>query len=175
MEKDWIFFYHLGRHANTRPLSHADALWYEVAKVWLIISLSFYLREDKNGMVSSRFFLTVSAWIIVVGANAQDDRGKVRVPSKVIGRDADGKDALMPMLGAGTWQYNDTLAYESVCKAFQAGYTFVDTAFGKNPSDDDHQTASLVSLSPPQDTKTKKELDWPSKTAGRGHERSSSS
>ena len=36
----------------------------------------------------------------------------------------------MPLIGAGTWQYNDTVAYESVCKAFEAGYTFVDTALG---------------------------------------------
>ncbi|KAL7581356.1 hypothetical protein ACA910_006111 [Epithemia clementina (nom. ined.)] len=36
----------------------------------------------------------------------------------------------MPLVGAGTWQYNDSVAYESVCKAFQAGYTMVDTAFG---------------------------------------------
>ena len=36
----------------------------------------------------------------------------------------------MPLLGAGTWQYNETVAYDSLCKAFDAGYTFVDTAFG---------------------------------------------
>ena len=33
-------------------------------------------------------------------------------------------------MGAGSWQYNDTVAYESYCKAFAAGYTFVDTANG---------------------------------------------
>ena len=36
----------------------------------------------------------------------------------------------MPLVGAGTWLYNDTVAYDSVCKAFEAGYTFVDTAYG---------------------------------------------
>eukprot|EP00587_Corethron_hystrix_P006363 CAMPEP_0113297102 /NCGR_PEP_ID=MMETSP0010_2-20120614/103_1 /TAXON_ID=216773 ORGANISM="Corethron hystrix, Strain 308" /NCGR_SAMPLE_ID=MMETSP0010_2 /ASSEMBLY_ACC=CAM_ASM_000155 /LENGTH=343 /DNA_ID=CAMNT_0000149933 /DNA_START=109 /DNA_END=1137 /DNA_ORIENTATION=- /assembly_acc=CAM_ASM_000155 len=52
------------------------------------------------------------------------------VPSITIGVDIHGVDVNLPLLGAGTWQYNDTLAYESVCKAFQAGYTFVDTAYG---------------------------------------------
>ena len=37
---------------------------------------------------------------------------------------------MLPLVGAGTWQFNDTIAYQSVCKAFQAGYTFVDTAYG---------------------------------------------
>ncbi|CAB9524691.1 Probable NAD(P)H-dependent D-xylose reductase xyl1 [Seminavis robusta] len=36
----------------------------------------------------------------------------------------------MPLVGAGTWQYNDTIAYQSVCKALQAGYTMIDTAWG---------------------------------------------
>lgn len=36
----------------------------------------------------------------------------------------------MPLVGAGTWQYNDTVAYSSVCSAFEAGYTYVDTAWG---------------------------------------------
>jgi diketogulonate reductase-like aldo/keto reductase len=52
------------------------------------------------------------------------------IPSITIGVDVFGNDVNMPLVGAGTWQYNDTVAYESVCKAFQAGYTFVDTAFG---------------------------------------------
>ena len=30
--------------------------------------------------------------------------------------------------GAGTWEYNNTVAYDSVCKSFAAGYNFVDTA-----------------------------------------------
>mmetsp|Transcript_16203 Transcript_16203/g.23821 ORF Transcript_16203/g.23821 Transcript_16203/m.23821 type:complete len:317 (+) Transcript_16203:95-1045(+) len=52
------------------------------------------------------------------------------IPSIRIGADRDGKDVNMPLIGAGTWQYNDTIAYQSVCKAFEAGYTFVDTALG---------------------------------------------
>jgi diketogulonate reductase-like aldo/keto reductase len=44
--------------------------------------------------------------------------------------DVHGEPVLLPLVGAGTWQYNETIAYESVCKAFLAGYTFVDTAFG---------------------------------------------
>jgi diketogulonate reductase-like aldo/keto reductase len=36
----------------------------------------------------------------------------------------------MPLVGAGTWQYNNSQAYNSVCNAFDAGYTYVDTAWG---------------------------------------------
>lgn len=52
------------------------------------------------------------------------------IPTVLIGQDVYGKPVNLPMIGAGTWQYNDTIAYQSVCKAFQAGYTMVDTAFG---------------------------------------------
>lgn len=52
------------------------------------------------------------------------------IPTIRIGADRDGKDVNMPLIGAGTWQYNSTIAYQSVCKAFEAGYTFVDTALG---------------------------------------------
>ncbi|KAG7345585.1 2,5-didehydrogluconate reductase [Nitzschia inconspicua] len=52
------------------------------------------------------------------------------IPRKFLGMDAHGDPVLLPLLGAGTWQYNETIAYESVCKAFAAGYTFVDTALG---------------------------------------------
>lgn len=34
----------------------------------------------------------------------------------------------MPLVGAGTWQYNATQAYQSLCLAFQAGYSYIDTA-----------------------------------------------
>lgn len=36
----------------------------------------------------------------------------------------------MPMVGMGTWQYNDTLAEASVLSAFKLGYRHVDTALG---------------------------------------------
>jgi len=36
----------------------------------------------------------------------------------------------MPLVGAGSWLYNDTTVYESYCKAFEAGYTYIDTAWG---------------------------------------------
>lgn len=35
----------------------------------------------------------------------------------------------MPLVGAGTWLYNDTVAYDSVCNAFKVGYTYIDTAW----------------------------------------------
>jgi diketogulonate reductase-like aldo/keto reductase len=54
----------------------------------------------------------------------------IAVPSKAIGIDVHGYPVNLPLLGAGTWQYNDTIAYESVCKALSAGYTLIDTAYG---------------------------------------------
>jgi len=44
--------------------------------------------------------------------------------------DVHGKPVYMPLIGAGTWQYDEDEAYDSVCKSFAAGYTFVDTAYG---------------------------------------------
>ena len=52
------------------------------------------------------------------------------IPTKFLGMNVYGDPVYMPLIGTGTWQYNDTVAYESVCKAFEVGYTFVDTAFG---------------------------------------------
>jgi len=52
------------------------------------------------------------------------------VPTLSIGEDVHGYPVNLPLVGTGTWQYNDTIAYQSTCQAFQAGYTFVDTAFG---------------------------------------------
>lgn len=52
------------------------------------------------------------------------------VPTKFLGLDVKGNPIYMPLIGAGTWQYDEDEAYESVCKAFEAGYTFVDTAYG---------------------------------------------
>ena len=52
------------------------------------------------------------------------------VPLKHIGNDVHGWPVCIPLLGAGTWQYNDTIAYESACKAFRVGIQLIDTAFG---------------------------------------------
>jgi len=54
----------------------------------------------------------------------------ILIPTIPIGVDIFGNVVNKPVVGAGTWQYNDTIAYESVCKAFLAGYTMVDTAWG---------------------------------------------
>ena len=51
-------------------------------------------------------------------------------PTKFIGVDYQGDPVYMPLIGTGTWQYDNTTAYESVCQAFGAGYNFVDTAYG---------------------------------------------
>ena len=52
------------------------------------------------------------------------------VPTKFLGPDFNGDPVFMPLIGAGTWQFDEDEAYESVCKSFSAGYTFVDTAYG---------------------------------------------
>jgi diketogulonate reductase-like aldo/keto reductase len=52
------------------------------------------------------------------------------VPRITIGMDVHEMPVRMPLFGAGTWQYNDTIAYQSVCQAFSVGVTLVDTAFG---------------------------------------------
>jgi diketogulonate reductase-like aldo/keto reductase len=50
------------------------------------------------------------------------------VPTITIGKDAIGNDVNLPLVGAGTWQYNNSVAYDSLCKSFEAGYNFVDTS-----------------------------------------------
>ena len=60
----------------------------------------------------------------------QQQQQENAIPTKFLGLNVHGDPVYMPLIGAGTWQYNDDDAYESVCKAFAAGYTFVDTAYG---------------------------------------------
>jgi diketogulonate reductase-like aldo/keto reductase len=62
--------------------------------------------------------------VLVVGVAAR------HTPTITIGKDVHGVDVALPLVGAGTWQYNDTTAYDSLCKAFAAGYNMVDTANG---------------------------------------------
>lgn len=62
-------------------------------------------------------------YFFVAVAIAQQEMPTVR-----IGVDFDGNSVDMPVVGAGTWLYNDTVAYDSLCKAFSVGYTMVDTA-----------------------------------------------
>lgn len=59
----------------------------------------------------------------------EEEEGNL-TPTKFIGVDYQGDPVYMPLIGTGTWQYDITTAYESVCKAFGAGYSFVDTAYG---------------------------------------------
>jgi diketogulonate reductase-like aldo/keto reductase len=51
-------------------------------------------------------------------------------PSVSLGADARGRDVAMPLLGLGTWQMDDDVAYASLCAAFASGYAMVDTAAG---------------------------------------------
>jgi len=50
------------------------------------------------------------------------------IPTISLGKDVHGVEVLKPVVGAGTWLYNNTVAYQAVCNAFEAGYTFIDTA-----------------------------------------------
>uniref|UniRef100_A0A7S1Z0G7 NADP-dependent oxidoreductase domain-containing protein n=1 Tax=Trieres chinensis TaxID=1514140 RepID=A0A7S1Z0G7_TRICV len=72
----------------------------------------------------------MSRLMVALGLGCVGGGLAVEIPSVTIGIDINGEDVEMPLVGAGTWQYNDTTAYESVCKAFNAGYSFVDTAYG---------------------------------------------
>jgi diketogulonate reductase-like aldo/keto reductase len=74
-------------------------------------------------MISKKLFLIQFVTIIIFSKGSS-------IPNITIGYDVFGKSVYMPLIGAGTWQYNDTIAYQSVCQAFEAGYTMVDTAFG---------------------------------------------
>jgi diketogulonate reductase-like aldo/keto reductase len=78
--------------------------------------------------MKSRRFLCLLPLLSRVSFSLADD--DVGIPAKKIGIDVHGLAVMMPLVGAGTWQYNDTIAYQSLCKAFSAGITFVDTAFG---------------------------------------------
>jgi hypothetical protein len=75
------------------------------------------------------FFCFVFAPATAAATDVEDPQPQV-VPTKFLGLDVRGDPVYMPLIGAGTWQYGDDDAYESVCKAFGAGYTFVDTAYG---------------------------------------------
>lgn len=65
-----------------------------------------------------------------IDAPPDDNNNNNTIPRISIGVDVHGISVQMPLIGAGTWQYNDTIAYQSLCLAFSAGYTLVDTAFG---------------------------------------------
>jgi diketogulonate reductase-like aldo/keto reductase len=51
------------------------------------------------------------------------------VPTIPIGVDTTGTTVMEPLVGVGTSRFKDHEAYESVCKAFLAGYTMVDIAW----------------------------------------------
>ena len=52
------------------------------------------------------------------------------VPKITIGRDINGDEVVLPLVGVGTGSHeNSTSAYQSVCLAFGVGYDFVDTAY----------------------------------------------
>jgi diketogulonate reductase-like aldo/keto reductase len=85
--------------------------------------VSFY---SKMRLGTSVFLLCL---LFNVVAAQQGVGNGTKIPTKQIGIDVHGWPVLMPLVGAGTWQYNDTVAYQSLCKAFGQGVTFVDTAF----------------------------------------------
>ena len=83
---------------------------------------------------SAKLLLGIAALLFCFGfapakATVVDPHPQV-VPVKFLGPDYLDNPVYMPLIGAGTWQFSEDEAYESVCKAFGAGYTFVDTAYG---------------------------------------------
>jgi aryl-alcohol dehydrogenase-like predicted oxidoreductase len=76
-------------------------------------------------------WLTVVYVLLVVAAPASVvEATPMIIPVVDIGVDVYGERVELPLVGAGTWQHNDTIAYQSVCQALEAGYTLIDTAFG---------------------------------------------
>jgi diketogulonate reductase-like aldo/keto reductase len=74
--------------------------------------------------------LVVAPASVIVEANLNVVVTSPIIPVVDIGVDVYGERVELPLVGAGTWQYNDTIAYQSVCQALEAGYTLIDTAFG---------------------------------------------
>lgn len=54
--------------------------------------------------------------------------GQLSFPTMNIGKDVHGAAVLMPMAGAGTWLYNDTVAEAEVAIALRLGARLIDTA-----------------------------------------------
>ena len=96
----------------------------------MFVSLLNYLRRVEPVLQGIMMFSGLLNATLALLARPPAPSEKPTIPSITIGQDVFGRDVAMPLVGAGTWQYNDTIAYESVCKAFSVGYTFVDTALG---------------------------------------------
>lgn len=62
------------------------------------------------------------------GVAAQHDLPNLNIPTMKIGVDAKGVDVLMPMAGAGTWLYNNTVAEAEIASAIGFGARLIDTA-----------------------------------------------
>ena len=103
-----------------------------VVVVVIIINVTKPTTSHDN--VKQGVLFSVVAAAETLSAERQQQRQRQQdpplIPTITIGVDVHGLPVKLPLLGAGTWQYNDTVAYSSVCQALQAGYTLVDTAFG---------------------------------------------
>jgi diketogulonate reductase-like aldo/keto reductase len=80
--------------------------------------------------VSKQLVLLTALFLSSTKRTATASAVGIEIPFRTVGVDVSGKNVDMPLIGAGTWQYNDTIAYQSVCSALGKGYTFIDTAFG---------------------------------------------
>ena len=89
--------------------------------------------DENNRFVALTYWSESNQSPLLLAPRPKHDPPKppsVNIPTITIGTDVHGWPVRLPLLGAGTWQYNDTTAYDSVCQALQTGYTLVDTAFG---------------------------------------------
>ena len=72
-----------------------------------------------------------SSWAITGGDVGSCQLAQAELPPdypSVPMRGIDNGSVRMPLVGIGTWLYNDTVAYQAVQTAFAAGYRHVDTA-----------------------------------------------
>ena len=127
-----------------RPYKLGNAFFYgsafllliATAAVVLLGSTSHFQQDPRRRFEASSSSSSSSSSYPIVDVSQSFVRAKrekddlPKIPTVRIGTDVHGLPVALPLLGAGTWQYNDTIAYQSVCQALQAGYPLIDTAYG---------------------------------------------
>ena len=88
------------------------------------------MRTTATATTTTTKMVSIAKQLVLLTALILSSTESAKVPFRTIGVDSSGVNVDMPLVGAGTWQYNDTIAYQSVCSALGKGYTFIDTAFG---------------------------------------------
>lgn len=63
--------------------------------------------------------MRASALVVAGSLTLTSAQDILPIPFVTIAKDVAGKDVNLPLIGAGTWQYNNTEAYDSLCKVTQ--------------------------------------------------------